>query len=1493
MNRGNPSRGPRGVSTNTRGSSFRGRGRGASRGGSSNSTPEPTTENAFDAERTANAAKREYRGQRGGGLSSKGGQEARGAFKNKSVRFSDPLAQQNVPLQQPFIIPKKPGAAPPKRKLSHAVSNTASDPNAHTAKIKSTLQQNGLATYPNWPMAQPGNPAGKATIKDYWNMTKEYRAKVRNVLMSKGLIDDPDKPKKLSEAIDFKGTCEEMCPRFEQITRIMERDVKTLEKTLAIDGTLWPDPNKMVKAYGRSSAGQDAPLPSDIRTPAALKRTLDYLIQDVLGETNDLSSVHNFLWDRTRSIRRDFTFQQASLTEVDYLDEVYCLETIARFHVVALHQMSDPSNTSEDFSEHQEIEQLGRTLLSLIHTYEDCEAQGIKCDNEAEFRAYFVIYHARNPAMLEAVHDWGRTYWESDEIQTATSLVECLHNIWEIHGPLRPHSASDVTLNMYNRFFDIIRQPEVSYTMACFAEIHFNSVRKTALLTILSSYRKQRDQTIDWTLPALNSYLHFDSPFDVEHFVETHGLSITDGNGAVYLNFDSGTSLMEPEVKIKQPHSKKLVEIKRGDMSLPSSIYSNSYATNDGFVTDNGDGSMFVDGDDISTFPQPSWEGQQPKAEASFSHESSTLATNAAPKLGSVSMKTVGGFIDTDDDSPTDPLPTNVNPSAIFGTVPATQQHFQNPLKGAGSGPIFFGQQTPTTANQLKPTFAGLQASPVQASFASASSSFVQPQHKTTAGSFFPIPQIQGLGSTTPAVAPQTIPSIPSSTSKQRSDPPTKPSLFAGLGFATQGTDSKEKPTLFPPSNVSSQSELTLAATDAYTSFGQPTAESPAEQLGMTSKANIFVPATINGDSQHGNAYMTKTFTSFTNSEAPPSSSLFSGTKSNTPLGALATTCAEDAIPKVSSVLALENSPVIIGKQHSGNEYREQQLGTASFSSLGNSVFSGVAQLESQSRPEKEPKVYNWLEPFTAPNMAKDVPASPKPAVETSVKEPTHQKAQTPKFPTSSIPSDKTIASNLAPFLANWAAVGDGGIIDQFMVKEVQKACQEAYDKHYEEVDARNKAALREADNFRVYSLRVKFFYRWRVNAQKLWQLKRGKRARELRKQMAEERYKQAAEKDVIKEFRSSVMEMKGHKRKSKEEDLLAATGILDGVHDVGAKIRKIVHGDMATPQQEKSTTPAGSPGGIRFGHTNTSLGHSTASLQSLVDGDHVRNITPERRNHGSSLGHRRSHSEIIRKEIPLNISQGGSRIHLFPDNWNLKDDRRPKPNNVQTDYFRLKARGIHTLPNGTPLASTAAVHLRSSLVDSAKHSIYRNSLSNSSQTHTPERTLKRSVSKLSMSAPAKKARASPVHPPKPGHKQEMEEIKERARRIMNDEAVKKRRDEDLRRSSDWENNKVEEMEDLFRRSRKLKEDMAKGEEWFRRYNESWSRSGSKNSESAQPTVLPSASASMSAMESAYKTPAPTAATVARPSVGKSSNAPTKAYAPKAAEQLEIIDLSD
>ena len=66
--------------------------------------------------------------------------------------------------------------------------------------------------------------------------------------------------------------CQEMCPEYERVRRIVELDVKAPECTpetqhLPSRSQRIADESRMVKAYARSAAGMDVELVSEIRSP--------------------------------------------------------------------------------------------------------------------------------------------------------------------------------------------------------------------------------------------------------------------------------------------------------------------------------------------------------------------------------------------------------------------------------------------------------------------------------------------------------------------------------------------------------------------------------------------------------------------------------------------------------------------------------------------------------------------------------------------------------------------------------------------------------------------------------------------------------------------------------------------------------------------------------------------------------------------------------------------------------------------------------------------------------------------------------------------------------------------------------------------------------------------------------------------------------------------------------------------------------------------------
>lgn len=466
----------------------------------------------------------------------------------------------------------------------------------HAKRVFEQLRKDGIFP-PQWP-SQPGNPKNKAEVSKFREKYEAYRSKARASLTKAGLIDDPDKRKTLQDAIDFKGICEDMCPEYEKIQRINEMDVHQPEKN---PRTTFPDTRHMVKKLARSAAGQEAPLPMDVRSVPALRKTFDYLIDQLLRNDGNLPTLHGFLWDRTRAIRRDFTFF-SSLNPEEMKTQVYVLENIARFHVTALHLLSKDGQAPEDFVEQQELEQLGKALLSLRDAYDDCNDQGIRCENEPEFRAYYLIFHAYDSNIIETLQrQWKPNLWkDSDEVRTAASLVEALQNTQDFHGPIKD-APSMAAAAAYHSYFRIVEDPKVSYTMACFAECHFPRLRRSILTTIKKSLARPRETAKDVTAAVLNKFLRFDTIEEAIEFAELHEFEFGECEddpsdiNRQYLKLDNRKRL--PHHRYQHQFSQTLVEKKRGSRPLPDLIHQTIHEdVNAPKPTTNGDaeGSLFV-----------------------------------------------------------------------------------------------------------------------------------------------------------------------------------------------------------------------------------------------------------------------------------------------------------------------------------------------------------------------------------------------------------------------------------------------------------------------------------------------------------------------------------------------------------------------------------------------------------------------------------------------------------------------------------------------------------------------------------------------------------------------------------------------------------------------------------------------------------------------------------------------------------------------------------
>ncbi|BFZ53866.1 actin cytoskeleton and mitosis protein [Savitreella phatthalungensis] len=423
-----------------------------------------------------------------------------------------------------------------------------------------------------------------------------------------GLIDDPDNKRPLSEARTFVGTCQDMCPLFEREQREYQNDVNRFE----VD----PETGRIssryaVKAFHRSAAGNEQSLPSDIRPPVVLARTLDYLIDEIVCGSIPLEETHGFVRDRTRSIRTDLTVQNCRT-----LEAIEITERIARFHIISLHLLSEV----EGFSQQQELEQLRKALQSLTEYYDDRRQHGFPAPNESEFRAYNLLLRLRDPDVLRQAEVLPDKVLDSPPVQRALKLYSLCQRSNEEVGRFKTPNAHG-SLNLSRRFFKEVRSAGTSYLMACLCESYFSDIRKGALKSMRKAYQKHSIQ-----LEELQHLLLYDTLDQALADCRHYGLPLeeTPGRNPQLLlnkrsNFDESASSIGQSMTM-------LVEAKRGLLSLADIVRGLSLPR----TAERGSkGINFLDTDMLTIVPTPSEAVGANAAEIASSNSQLHLRTSS------------------------------------------------------------------------------------------------------------------------------------------------------------------------------------------------------------------------------------------------------------------------------------------------------------------------------------------------------------------------------------------------------------------------------------------------------------------------------------------------------------------------------------------------------------------------------------------------------------------------------------------------------------------------------------------------------------------------------------------------------------------------------------------------------------------------------------------------------------------------------------------------
>ncbi|XP_058128101.1 uncharacterized protein LOC131291163 [Anopheles ziemanni] len=356
-------------------------------------------------------------------------------------------------------------------------------------------------------------------------VTPEERFRVLDAL-DRFLRQTTERTTDIRKARSIIGTCPDMCPEKERYLREWKIMVPSYERQ---PGSNHIDHQKAIKQYSRSSADQVLPLPHELRTEQALGGTMYFLWSQHADRINadqgggaNVSDWYHYIWDRTRSIRKDITQQElCSPTVVEFVQQC------ARFHIhcAARYVTEDPSV----FDQKINTENLTKCLQTLKYLYSDLRQQQIQCPDEPEFRAYMMLLYLNEGNFQSELRELSATIIHSEPVQFALS----------VHLTL--------VQNNYVRFFAMVRN--TSYMNACILLRYFTQVRQTALDVIRKSYASR--STANFPLAYLAGLLGFDQAADALEFFSHYGVTVDQTGEQPVVQFEAKQQALSPDV----PHS--------------------------------------------------------------------------------------------------------------------------------------------------------------------------------------------------------------------------------------------------------------------------------------------------------------------------------------------------------------------------------------------------------------------------------------------------------------------------------------------------------------------------------------------------------------------------------------------------------------------------------------------------------------------------------------------------------------------------------------------------------------------------------------------------------------------------------------------------------------------------------------------------------------------------------------------------------------------------
>ncbi|XP_052147960.1 SAC3 family protein C isoform X1 [Oryza glaberrima] len=228
------------------------------------------------------------------------------------------------------------------------------------------------------------------------------------------------------DAPPIVGSCPDMCPARERAQRERLRDLAVFERVGGDPART--SPSLAVKKFCRTISSTSVQA-SDIRPLPVLRETMDYLLHLLDSSEHQFEIVHDFIFDRTRSVRQDLSIQNIVNAQA-----IQIYEDVIKFHILSHQKLSRSSQDSDASSLcYLNMEQLMKCLLSLFDMYDVIHKNNSQSSKETEYYSFYVLLHlgCKIPKMVDSLSLWyghlSASIIQSKEMVFARSILRFYH----------------------------------------------------------------------------------------------------------------------------------------------------------------------------------------------------------------------------------------------------------------------------------------------------------------------------------------------------------------------------------------------------------------------------------------------------------------------------------------------------------------------------------------------------------------------------------------------------------------------------------------------------------------------------------------------------------------------------------------------------------------------------------------------------------------------------------------------------------------------------------------------------------------------------------------------------------------------------------------------------------------------------------------------------------------------------------------------------------